>query len=154
MSLASVAREAGVGVGTAYRHFPTQDALVEAAYRDEVTRLCDAADELLATLPPDEGLARWLHLCVDHVTTKRGMSEALRALAAAGTDLSLDSRGRVIAALAMLLDAAQAAGTVRGDIDAEDLATALGGIYQIPGDPQKAHRIMNVVIDGLRPAPR
>lgn len=153
--LAAVAQEAGVGVGTAYRHFPTQEELVQAVYRDEVTRIGDAAAELAAELPPAEALAAWLHRCVDFVAAKKGMSEALqRAGATPGSDGGPDSRSRVLAALAGLLAAAQADGSVRADVDAEDVAATLGGVYLALDEPARAHRVIDLIVDGLRTAPR
>ena len=143
--LAAVAREAGVGTGTAYRHFPTQEALVEATYRDEIERLRQSATALLAEHAPDEALARWLHLSIDYLATERGFSEALRDAVTSGAE----SRAVIVAALTELLDAAQAAGTVRGDVDAIDVAAALGGIYLL-AEPERAHRLLSVTIDGLR----
>ena len=147
--LAAVAKAAGVGTGTAYRHFPTQEALVEATYRDEIARLRENATALLAEHPPDEALARWLHLCIDYLATERGMSEALRAVVASGSDVHAESRAAIVAALSELLDAAQAAGTVRGDVDVLDVAAALGGVYLL-AEPERAHRLLGVTIDGLR----
>ncbi|MDA0159440.1 TetR/AcrR family transcriptional regulator [Solirubrobacter ginsenosidimutans] len=147
--LADVAKAAGVGTGTAYRHFPTQEALVEATYRDEIARLRGAADELLNDHPPDEALALWLHRCIDYLATQRGLSEAMRAVVASGAAVHADSRAVIVAALNQLLDAAQAAGTVRTDVDALDVAAALGGIYLV-SDPTRAHRVLAVFTAGLR----
>ena len=144
-----MAKAAGVGTGTAYRHFPTQEALVEATYRDEIARLETAAGELLRDHPPDEALALWLHRCIDYLATQRGLSEAMRAVVASGAAVHADSRAVIVAALNQLLDAAQAAGTVRTDIDALDVAAALGGIY-LTSDPARAHRVLAVFIAGLR----
>ena len=85
MPLAAVAKDAGVGTGTAYRHFPTQEALVEATYRDEVAAPAQSATALLREHAPDEALARWLHRSIDYLATERGFSEALRAAVASGT---------------------------------------------------------------------
>jgi AcrR family transcriptional regulator len=144
--LTAVAKAAGVGTGTAYRHFPTQEALVEAAYRDEIGHLRDAASELLRERPPADALDAWLHRAIDHLATERGLSEALQA-ALAG--VHAESRDAILAALTELLDAAQSAGTVRGDVDALDVAAALGGVYLL-AEPGRAHRLMRVTIDGLR----
>src|SRR5690242_2522071 len=124
--LAQVARAAGVGTGTAYRHFPTQDALVEATYREEIARLSDAATDLLRELPPADALAAWLHRAIDYLATERGLSEALRD---AVVGAHAESRAAILAALTELLDAAQSARTVRDDVDARDVAAALGGIF-------------------------
>src|SRR5205807_5006608 len=79
VTLDTVARSAGVGIGTLYRHFPTREALVEAAYRQELARLCDAVPGLLGSLPPDEAIRAWMDGFIDYMTTKRYMAEALRA---------------------------------------------------------------------------
>jgi len=84
--LDAIARGAGVGIGTLYRHFPTREALVEAAYRSELDRLCAAAPELLGTRPPDAALRAWMDRFVDYMTTKRGMAGALRAVIASGAN--------------------------------------------------------------------
>jgi len=144
--LAEVAKAAGVGTGTAYRHFPTQDALVEATYREEIVRLRDAATELLRDLPPADALAAWLHRAIDYLATERGLSEALRD---AVVGAHAESRVAILAALTELLGAAQAVGTVRGDVDARDVAAALGGIFLL-AEPDRAHRLLGVTIDGLR----
>ena len=148
--LAEVAKAAGVGTGTAYRHFPTQDALVEATYREEIARLRDAATELLRERPPADALAAWLHRAIDYLATERGLSEALRD-AVVGTHS--ESRAAILAALTELLDAAQAAATVRRDVAARDVAAALGGIFLL-AEPDRAHRLLDVTIDGLRTVPR
>jgi AcrR family transcriptional regulator len=147
--LATVAKAAGVGTGTAYRHFPTQEALVEATYREEVARLRDTAADLLRDHPPDEALAAWLHRCIDYLATDRAFSDALRAAVASGAEVHAESRAAIVAGLGLLLDAAQAAGTVRTDIDARDLAAALGGIYLV-SEPARAHRVLAVFVSGLR----
>src|SRR5216683_7288685 len=82
--LDAIAKEAGVGIGTLYRHFPTREALIEAAYRNELARLCDAVAELLQAMPPDQALRAWMDRFVDYMTTKRGMAGALRAVIASG----------------------------------------------------------------------
>jgi AcrR family transcriptional regulator len=147
--LAAVAKAAGVGTGTAYRHFPTQEALVEATYREEIARLEEGAQGLLRDHPPDEALARWLHRCIDYLATERGFSDALRAVVASGAEVHAESRAAIVSAISLLLDAAQAAGTVRTDVEATDVAAALGGIYLV-SDPERAHRVLSLVIDGLR----
>src|SRR5438270_5365125 len=84
VSLEAIAKEAGVGIGTLYRHFPTREALVEAVYLAERGRLCDAADELLAEHPPERALRTWMDRFADYIATKREMADALRALIADG----------------------------------------------------------------------
>lgn len=150
MPLAAVARAAGVGVGTAYRHFPTQEALVEATYREEVAQLRAAADELLREHPGDVALDAWLHRFVDHFATKRGMAGALQAIVASGTDVFAETRAEIVGALRRLLDAGAADGTVRADLDVEDVIGALRAVWLLPDDPEKARRILGLIVDGLR----
>lgn len=146
--LAEVAKAAGVGVGTAYRNFPTLPELVEATYRDEVDRLAASTQTLLGDHPPAEALALWLHGCVDLLETQRGLSEALRAVVVSGADVHAESRAVIIAGLTMLLDAAQRAGAARTDIDADDVAALLGGVFLLT-DSERAHRLLSVLIDGI-----
>lgn len=153
VSLETVAREAGVGVGTLYRHFPTRDALVEAVYLAELDRLHEGAPELLAKHPPEEALALWMDLFVEYAATKRGLSGALQAIIASGGNPYLKSRAKIVEALTTLLDAARAAGTVRDDVDAEDVLLAIGGIWSMPVEPgweERARRLLGLVMDGLR----
>src|SRR5258708_5683395 len=94
-TLDAIAKEAGVGIGTLYRHFPTREALVEAAYRNELDRLCDPVPELLEAVPADEALRTWMDRFVDYMTTKRGMADALRWLIASGGNPYAHSRDRL-----------------------------------------------------------
>src|SRR5580704_19169303 len=94
-ALEAIAKEAGVGIGTLYRHFPTREALVEAAYRNELARLCDAVADLLAAMPPDEAMRAWMDRFVGYMTTKRGMADALRAVIASGGNPFAQSRDRL-----------------------------------------------------------
>jgi AcrR family transcriptional regulator len=152
-SLEEVAKRAGVGIGTLYRHFPTRDALVEAAYRNEVAQLRAAADELLAELPPDRALEAWVGRFVDYGTAKRGMRDALQSIAGAGSDLFAETRGQVTEAVAVLLRAGAEAGTLRADVEAEDVLRAMGAIWLVAdGDDwaEDALRVLRLVMDGLR----
>src|SRR5699024_4153503 len=90
-ALEAIARDAGVGIGTLYRHFPSREALIEAVYRNELARLCDGADELVAAMPPEEALRTWMARYADFVVTKQGMAEALRAVLASGAITSADT---------------------------------------------------------------
>ena len=152
--LEEVARSAGVGIGTLYRHFPTRDALVEAVYRHEVDTLCDGAAELLATRPADEALSEWMQRFVGHAAMKRGMATALKSMMAADAKLFEDCRSRMLEAANSLLAAGVAAGTVRDDIDALDLLRAVGGVCMSSTDqadwPQAAQRLVRLLFDGLR----
>ena len=153
VSLETVAREAGVGVGTLYRHFSTRDALVEAVYLSELDRLHEGAAELLAEHPPEEALARWMDRFVEYAATKRGMSGALQSVIASGRNPYSQSRTKLVEALMTLLDAGRAAGAVRDDVDAEDVLLAIGGIWAMPVEPgweERARRLLGLVMDGLR----
>ena len=153
VSLEAVAREAGVGVGTLYRHFPTRDALVEAVYLSELDRLHEGAAELLAEHSPEVALAQWMNQFVEYAATKRGMSGALQSVIASGRNPYSQSRSKLVGALTTLLDAARADGAVREDVDAEDVLLAIGGIWAMPVEPgweERARRLLGLVMDGLR----
>ncbi|MEW1735320.1 TetR/AcrR family transcriptional regulator [Nocardia beijingensis] len=154
VTLEAIAKEAGVGIGTLYRHFPTREALVDAAYRNELARLCDSVDGLLGDLPPDRALRTWMDRFVDYTTTKRGMGDALRAVIASGGDPFSESRARLTAAVTSLLRAGEAAGTLRADVPAEDLLVGLSGISLATESPERreqAGRLLDLLVDGLRP---
>jgi AcrR family transcriptional regulator len=152
VSLEDIARGAGVGIGTLYRHFPTRDALVEAVYLHEVDVLCERADELLETSTPDEALAEWMQLFVRHVATKRGMLSALKPMLSSNPNFSAQTRGRATAAATKLLEAGVAAGTVRADVDGGDLLRAVGGICMSTDQERSeaSERLVGLLFDGLR----
>ncbi|OON72069.1 TetR/AcrR family transcriptional regulator [Streptomyces tsukubensis] len=149
-----VAREAGVGTGTLYRNFPTREALIEAAYRNEVARLCDAVPGLLAELSPPEALRAWTRRFIDYATAKLGMADALRAVVVSGTNPYADSHELIQTALSALMDANTAAGTIRADISPTDMFAALAGIALTSARPElraQAERLLDLTLDGLRP---
>ncbi|GII58325.1 TetR family transcriptional regulator [Planotetraspora thailandica] len=153
VTLDAIAKDAGVGIGTLYRHFPTREALVEAAYRNELARLCDAASELLDTLEPDKAVRVWMDRFVDYMTTKRGMADALRAVIASGGDPYAQSRDRLIDTITTLLRAGAGAGTVRADVEPTDVLASLSGVSLITSDPgrrEQAGRLLDLLMDGLR----
>jgi len=153
VSLDAVARRAGVGPGTLYRHFPTRDALVEAAYRSEVAELSAAADDLLATRPPDVALAEWMDRFVAYAAAKRGMRAALQSVVASGSDIFADARRQNLATVATLLAAGAEAGTIRPDVQAEDVLRATGVVWQLddqPGWEEHARTMLRLIMDGLR----
>src|SRR5262244_2488694 len=117
VSLEEIARRAGVGAGTLYRHFPTRQALLEAVYRDDIAELSAQAYELLERLPPDEALAEWLRLQVAYVIRKRGLGAAVFAAVGKESELFLWCREALRGAGTALLAAGQRAGTVRADVD-------------------------------------
>jgi AcrR family transcriptional regulator len=158
VTLDGIAKDAGVGIGTLYRHFPTREALIEAAYRNELARLCDAAADLLRTMAPDDALRTWMDRFVDYMTTKRGMADALRAVIASGGNPYAQSRDSMIAAIGTLLYAGAEAGTVRTDVEPGDILMSLSGVTLAAGEPaqrDQGRRLLDLLMDGLRyrPAP-
>src|SRR5277367_2066891 len=150
-SLEAVAKRAGVGIGTLYRHFPTREALFEAVYRREVEQLTDLAEQLKSE--PAEALRRWLRSNVEFVATKKGMSAALALAVHSSSELAAYSRDRLTKAVGALLDRAIAAGEIRADISAEDILRALVGMCYIndqPGWQTSVLRLVDVFVDGLR----
>jgi AcrR family transcriptional regulator len=153
--LERIAKEAGVGSGTLYRNFPTREALIEAAYRNEVARLCDAVPGLLAELPPMEALRAWTRLFIDYATAKLGMADALRALVDSGTNPHPGSHELIQDALTTLLEAGVAAGVIRADISPADMFAALAGIALTSAKPElrdQAERLIDLTLDGLKTA--
>ncbi|MBF9132023.1 TetR/AcrR family transcriptional regulator [Plantactinospora sp. S1510] len=152
-TLDAIAKDAGVGIGTLYRHFPTREALVEAVYRNELDRLCDAAAELLQSMPPDEAIRSWMDRFIDYMTTKRGMADALRALIASGGNPYAHTLDRMTAAISSLLAAGAAAGTIRSDVEPGDVLASIGGIALALGElgrRAQAGRLLDLLMDGLR----
>jgi AcrR family transcriptional regulator len=155
-SLEAVARQAGVGIGTLYRHFPTREALYEAVYRREVEQLVELARELEVETPPVEALRRWMRANVEFIATKKGMAAALALVAHGSSDLVAYSLDRLSKALGELLQRAAAADEIRADISAEDLLRTLVGIcyaHDRPDWQAKVLRLVDVLIDGLRRPP-
>lgn len=152
-SLEDIARQAGVGIGTLYRHFPTRDALIEAVYRREVEVLHGAAGELLATRPPDEALAEWMQRFVGYVATKRGLASALKSMMDANATLFEDCRQQLLEAAGKLLGAAAAAQLVRSDVAPGDLLRAMSGICLATDQAQwvdHSRPLVALLLDGLR----
>lgn len=152
-SLEEIARRANVGIGTLYRHFPTRDALIEAVYRRELDLLCDGIDELLAQNRADVALAKWMHRFVEYVAKKRGMAMALKAVLGADSELFAYSHQRIRSALGALVDAAVQAGTIRADVESEDLLRAMSGICMAsdtPGWSNRTARLVDLLLDGMR----
>jgi AcrR family transcriptional regulator len=151
-SLEDIARRAGVGIGTLYRHFPTRDALNEAVYRREVETLCSGIDELLASESADAALAEWMHRFAGYVAKKRGMAAALKSALGADNELFTHSHQRIRAALGALVSAAVESGAIRSDTDPEDVLRALSGICMasdLPG-ADRTERLIDLIVDGLR----
>ncbi|MBQ0926873.1 helix-turn-helix transcriptional regulator [Saccharopolyspora endophytica] len=151
VSLESVARAAGVGIGTLYRHFPTRESLAEAVYRTEFTALRDSAAELLAELPPDAALRAWMDRFADYIATKREMAEALRAVITA-TSLP-EKRAELAEAARAVLEAGAADGSLRADVLPEDVVAGIVGVFLSCGAdrPEQAGRLLDLLMDALRP---
>ena len=151
-SLRDVARRAGVGLGTLYRHFPTRDDLVEALFRDRIVELAALADELLVSDAPGDALATWLHAQLDQAATCRGLAaEAmLTILAPRDAPSPCESMRQAGAAL---LARAQAAGEVRTGVDIDDLVRMVQAVTlaaEESNDPDTAERLFGFVLDGVR----
>ena len=155
-SLEAIARAAGVGIGTLYRHFPTRDTLIESVYRNETQNLSQAAPRFADTLPPVEALRAWLRLFVDHIATKQVMSPALASMVGGPSELYAESGAMIKAAIALLVDGAVASGAIRLDVDPLDLLRALAGVAGIssaPGWEESAKRLVDILIAGMRILP-
>ncbi len=152
VTLESIAKDAGVGIGTLYRHFPTREALIEAAYRNELAKLCDSAPELLKAKPADEALRAWLDAFVDYMITKHGMADALKAVIASGGNPFERSRAKLSEAMETLLSAAVAQGSVRGDVPAWDVVLSASGVSLTfaAADRAQVSRLLDLLMDGLR----
>jgi AcrR family transcriptional regulator len=151
--LEAIASRAGVGIGTLYRHFPSRDALIVAAYRQEVDALCAAAPDLLDRLPPDEALLAWTDRFTDYLATKRAIGEALRSAVASDAPLFAETRQRLNDALRLLLDAGARAGVLRPDAQPEDVMRVVSAIWDLPDGPtwrEDVRRMLGLVVDGLR----
>src|SRR5437588_12658827 len=134
-SLEAVARRAGAGIGTLYRHFPTREALFEAVYRREVEQLADLAEQLKSEAAPVDALRRWLRSNVELVATKKGMLAALALAVHGSSELYAENFKRLTKAVGALLDRAVAAGEIRADISPEDLLRALIGMCYMHDQP-------------------
>lgn len=154
VALESVARDAGVGIGTLYRHFPTREALVEAVYAAELDDVTASAHVLLDRFPPDVALRAWMDRYAAFTATKRGMVDSLRAGWASGQIPTPPTRARITAAVAVLLTAGARAGALRGDVDPDDVTAVLLGVFLSTATNPTADqtgRLLDLTIDALRP---
>jgi AcrR family transcriptional regulator len=150
-SLNSIAKRAGVGPGTLYRHFPNRESLVLEVFRAEVQKLVDWASELLRTEPPLVALRRWIERLASYVTIKRGLGDALTA--ATHDAVTSETYGPVIGAISVILRAGEADGTVRPGLDPDDVLLMMGCVWRVPPGPagaEQAERLLDLIIDGLR----
>jgi AcrR family transcriptional regulator len=154
-SLDEIAKDAGVGAGTLYRHFPTRDALIEAVYRTEVEKLAAAEGKFAASLPPLEALRAWMLLFVDYIEAKHIIAPALNTYAGGASKLYESSRAQVSGAIDALVKRAIQSGDIRKDIEPFDLLRALIGVSSSMGSgpdwPQSAKRLVDILITGSRP---
>jgi AcrR family transcriptional regulator len=149
-SLEEIARRAGVGIGTLYRHFPTRQDLLEAVYVDEVEALCRSAADL-DDLPPWDALVDWLHRFVAYMATKQALAQELLDYVDRDAELFHTSRAALYAAGEPLLERAQRAGAVRGDTDLGEVIQMVGGIAKIPtNEPGQTDHMLDIALDGLR----
>ena len=153
VSLEEIARRAGVGIGTLYRHFPTRDAVVAAVYRREVQQMADAARRLLTSETPGEALHEWMRLFVDYIATKKVIVSAFGSIPTGPTEVSASSGLRLIDAITLLVERARTAGDIRTDADPNDILRALIGFTygaSGPGWEASARRLIDILMDGLR----
>ncbi len=152
-SLNSIAKKAGVGIGTLYRHFPTREALVLEVYRHEVQQLVDAAPVLLATMPPLDALRAWLDRAAHYGMTKAGLADAFSTVTTSHEGLAAETYGLVLGALSLLLHANEQAGTIRAGLDPADVLILMSFLWRI--DPigdwrSRSDRLLDLFMDGLR----
>lgn len=154
ISLDAIAKRAGVGSGTLYRHFPTREDLVEEVYRNQIRPLREDAETLLATRTPAAALHAWMLRFAQWAAERRGISEALVAMSATGRFGTGPVCDEVLRVLQTLLDAGTDAGELRGDVDPVDVGGLLAGVLSVtgtPGQDPQLDRMLTVVVDGLRP---
>jgi AcrR family transcriptional regulator len=153
-TLNGIARDAGVGIATLFRHFPTRDALVETIYSDSLEYLCAAATDLLGTEDSLGATQAWMRQFLDYMSLRQSMADTLRALASEDIDSRVQSVDRLAAAIEALLAAGRRDGIFREDFSASDVLAALGGIALMrggPGQRAQADRLVELLLAGLRP---
>jgi AcrR family transcriptional regulator len=152
-TLEEVARKAGVGIGTLYRHFPTRDALVEQVYRDALDRLAADAERLAKEQPPLEALRQWLLLFIDYIATKKLMHDLIATLAGGAAALQAQTKPRLEGAITSLVERAKANGDVQSDVAPFDLLFAIGGLAYVgtPADwVPRARKMVDILIAGIK----
>jgi len=154
-SLDDIAKQAGVGAGTLYRHFPTRDALLEGVYRTEVEKLAAAERKLAQGMPPIEALRAWMLMFVDYIATKQIIAPALNTLVGGPSKVYEASRAQISGAIHALVERAIESGDIREDLEPFDLLRALIGVSNVATGPdwqQSARRLVDILITGSRPA--
>ncbi|MFD4530037.1 TetR/AcrR family transcriptional regulator [Streptomyces sp. NPDC058470] len=152
-SLGGIAKAAGVGIATLYRHFPDRESLVLATYEYEVDQLCSAADSLLKTLPPDQALREWMRRLAALLVTKQQMSEALQSMNPSDGGWASESYAKVFGAIDSLVAAGVAAQAIRADLGTADVVLAMSGLLRldVSGDwRSQADRLIGLLMDGLQ----
>jgi AcrR family transcriptional regulator len=152
-SLDDIAKQAGVGAGTLYRHFPTREVLIEAVYRSEVEKLAAAEKKFSENLPPIEALRAWMLLFVDHIATKQIIAPALNSVVGGPSKLFEGSRSQIQGAIDSLVQRAIKSGDIRSDLEPFDLLRALIGVSHVASGPdwrQSARRLVDILITGSR----
>ncbi|MGC1782562.1 MAG: TetR/AcrR family transcriptional regulator [Acidobacteriaceae bacterium] len=152
-SLDDIARQAGIGPGTLYRHFPTRDTLIAAVYRSEVEKLAAAEQRFSATMPPLEALRAWMLLFIDHVSAKKLIIPAMDTVAGGSMRLIEGSRSLIHTAFVASVNRAIASGDLRSDTDPNDFVRALVGVFHttaLPGWEPSARRLVEILIAGSR----
>src|SRR5277367_1764187 len=153
-SLDDIAKQAGVGPGTLYRHFPTREELLVAVYRTEMEKLAAAEQKLAATMPPIEALRAWLLMFVDAVAAKQIIAAALNTLVGDPKQVFEASHAQIWEVVRALVKRAIKSGDIRKDLDAVDLLRALIGVANVGSSPdwqQSARRLVDILITGSRP---
>ena len=153
-SLDDIAKQAGVGAGTLYRHFPTRGELLEAVYRTEVEKLATAERTFAETLPPIEALRAWMLLFVDYIAAKQIIAPALNTLVGGPSKVFEASYAQVWEAIRALVKRAMKSGDIRKDLDPIDLLRALIGVANVATSPdwqQSARRLVDILVLGSRP---
>jgi AcrR family transcriptional regulator len=153
-SLDDIAKQAGVGAGTLYRHFPSRDELLEAVYRTEVEKLAAAEQRFAETMPPIEALRAWMFLFVDYIATKKIIAPALNTLVGGPSKVFEASHAQIWEAIRALVKRAIKSGNIRKDLDPIDLLRALIGVANVASSPdwqQSARRLVDILIAGSRP---
>ncbi|OBI52671.1 TetR family transcriptional regulator [Mycobacterium kyorinense] len=149
VSLESIARDAGVGIGTLYRHFPNREVLVEAIYRAELAEVATAAEQLLKRHPPTAALRRWMDRYASFVAAKRGMAESLHAIFDSGAMTPSQTRDSIVGAIELLLQAGADDGSLRSDVVADDVVSSLIGIFLASGSPEQTSRMLDLLVAGI-----
>ena len=152
-ALEEIARRAGVGIGTLYRHFPSRQALLEALYVNEVEEVCRSAHEL-DDRDPGQAFNEWFERLIGYLATKRALAHELMNYLDADAPLFKECRAELFSAGEPLLKRAQDAGAVRTDVEFSQVMQMVGGISKIPADAGQIERILRITLDGLRYQPQ